>query len=103
MLVDGCWAAFAIGPYQGREINIKYGQFGEGDKEIITETAGSQECYNVQLCHNLRVSLTEPGVVSEDGRRAVMKTGMGIATLERINEEEATALKNDGDPLEAPP
>ena len=32
-----------------------------------------------------------------------MKTGMGMATLESITEEEATTLKNDGDLLEAPP
>ena len=40
LLVEGDGATFLVGPYQGREISVEYGQFGEADQEIVAETAG---------------------------------------------------------------
>ena len=43
------------------------------------------------------------GILYDEGRKVVMKGGAGIASLEKITEEELEELLNDCDPIEAPP
>ena len=63
--------------------------------------------------------LTDLGILYDQGRKCVMKGGyscqeifsnvkcqtgpLGIATLEKISEDDLEAIENDFDPIEAPP
>ena len=43
------------------------------------------------------------GVVSEDCQKNSFKSSVGITVLDWMTEAEAVALKEDGDPIDAPP
>ena len=45
----------------------------------------------------------ESGVLYAEGKKCMTKGMMGVAEYEKITEEEAIAIENDGDPIDAPP
>ena len=102
ILVNGSKGVMKDPTYSGREIDIKFGDFGEADPEIVKATG--QKYYNLQLTYTARgMEVNEPGVISKDGLNITLKGVMGTCELEWITEEEAAALEADGDPIEAPP
>ena len=80
-----------------RNIEIKLGDFGEADPEIVKITG--QKVYNIDFGQNSKVEL---GVVSKDGLSITTKGWMGIDVFEWMNEEDAAAMEADRDPVEAP-
>lgn len=101
LLVDGLKGVMT---HHGKPLDImkiEMGDFGEADPEIASTTGKSR--YNIKLHYNLRVDMTEYGVVSMDGYKATTKGLMGISTLEWITPEQRSVIEADGDPIEAPP
>ena len=45
----------------------------------------------------------ESGVLYAEGEKCMTKGMMGVAEYEKITEEEAIAIENAGDPIDAPP
>ena len=87
----------------GNEIQMKitYEDFGEAFEEI-TEATGETN-YGVQFVTSVAgEDYTELGVVYEDGKKIMTKGLMGVCKLEWITPEEAEALENEGDPVDAP-
>ena len=83
-------------------INVNFGDFGASDPEIASTTG--QTTYNVEFKSSFEDRVfAEYGVISEDGLTITLKGMMGTATLTWITDEEAKALEEDGDPIEAPP
>ena len=82
--------------------NLKYGSFGEADPKIVEETG--EKNYNVELSFDfIGKAMADYGVVTEDGRKLMLKGIDGIRTRLWITDEEAELIENDGDPIEAPP
>ena len=50
-----------------------------------------------------KLEFRELGVVYEEGRRCSMKGMARLSALEKITEEELEIIRNDFDPIEAPP
>jgi len=83
-------------------MKISFGNFGAADPEIAKCTA--TDISNIELSFSFGENVRAmPGVVSEDGKRILTKGITGINTLDWMTEEETQALKEDGDPIEAPP
>ena len=83
-------------------LKIKYGDFGEADPQICEATGHSS--YNVQLTYSASgEDFTEPGVMTENGRKMKTKQMFGVSSYEQITEEEVKAMEDDCDPIEAPP
>ena len=80
----------------GQALKIKYGEFGEADPEIAR--ASREMFYNMEL-RTEEGKFKTFGVVSADGKKIIMKGNWGISCNEWITEEEAAALKNEGDLL----
>jgi len=92
---------------------FSYGDWGEAMDEIKEKSGFSR--YNVHLkmdwgdmdegFKEMAEKFSEVGVVSEDGDKCFIRNGMGMGdtVLERITEEEAIAIENDYDPIDAPP
>ena len=82
---------------------LTYGDFGEAHPEV-SKLAGGRKV------HNLKITLTrgdmdfiELGVMNDDGTSATMKGMMGVSTLTKISDDEATEILASGDPIDAPP
>ena len=50
-----------------------------------------------------KLEFRDLGVVYEEGRRCSMKGMARLSGLEKITEEELEIIRNDFDPIEAPP
>ena len=50
-----------------------------------------------------KLEFTENGVLYAEGEKCMTKGMGGVAELEKITEEEAIAIQNAGDPIDAPP
>ena len=83
------------------EARITLGDLGKADPEIVK--AAGQDSYNFQLDYTFGQDITEKGVLSEDGLKIMTKGVMGVCEMHWITEEEAKALEDEGDPIEAPP
>ena len=81
--------------------SIMLGDFGAADPEVAKRTG--QQLYNIRIVFYFGKDVTEYGVVSLDGCRITTKCLMGICEMEWITEEEAAALEEEGDPIDAPP
>ena len=83
-------------------MSITLGNFGDSDPEIAKSTG--QQNSNIELSYTFAEHVTTMfGVVSEDGRRITFKSSVGITVLDWMTDEEAEAMKEDGDPIDAPP
>ena len=81
---------------------LKYGSFGEADPRIVEMTG--ERFYNLEIRYDLiGKEMTDYGVLTEHGRKMVLKGNSGIVTRLWITDEEAELIENDGDPIEAPP
>ena len=83
------------------EMRLTFGDFGEADPEIVEKTG--KKIYNFQFSYTFGQEFKELGVVSEDGLKITTKGLMGVAEMEWKTDEEMEAIKNSGDPAEAPP
>jgi len=103
VIVDGARATSrGSGGVFSEEMTFKQGTFGEADEEIAAATG--QKINNIEMRYRyLNKDVTDLGVVSEDGLKITTKSGWGIVTYDWITEEEAAALEDVGDPIEAPP
>ena len=101
IVFDGNTAAMKGTNGSSHQIKLKVGAFGETDPEIAEITG--QKFYNLELSYSFGKDFSELGVVSEDGLQITMKGMMGMAVLKWITKEEAAALEEEGDPIEAPP
>merc|ERR1712080_546650 len=73
-----------------------------GDAEIVEFTG--EKHYNVAAeCESYGNQVMEPGVLDEDGKKFTLMTNQGVLVYQWIPEDEAEAIKNEGDPIEAPP
>ena len=81
---------------------LKYGSFGEADPRIVEMTG--ERFYNLEIRYDLiGKEMTDYGVLTEHGRKMVLKGNSGIVTRLWITDEEAELIENEGDPIEAPP
>ena len=81
---------------------LKYGSFGEADPRIVEMTG--ERFYNLEIRYDLiGKEMTDYGILTEHGRKMVLKGNSGIVTRLWITDEEAELIENDGDPIEAPP
>ena len=100
-MFDGNTAVMRRANGAANKISFKVGDLGEAAPEI-TETTG-HDFYNIELSYRFGADFTELGVVSEDGLQITMKGMMGVAVLKWVPGEDAAALEEEGDPIEAPP
>ena len=83
-----------------RTVQVEYGDFGPAEEEIVQQCGARR--YNIRLSHGLEMGTAqELGVISRDGRKAIVKSFMGTYQLEWVAEDQAT--EEETDPLEAPP
>eukprot|EP00090_Calanus_glacialis_P010348 TRINITY_DN18735_c0_g1_i2.p1 TRINITY_DN18735_c0_g1~~TRINITY_DN18735_c0_g1_i2.p1 ORF type:complete len:248 (+),score=69.84 TRINITY_DN18735_c0_g1_i2:39-746(+) len=83
-------------------VDLKYGDFGDADREICETTGQSQ--FRLELSFTVHEKVfKELGVVNENGMKITTKSMMGIAEFEWITDEEAGAMEEDTDPIDAPP
>jgi len=93
---------------------IQYGDFGEADPKV-QELTGLKN-YNIKIKlsfviedepakdgDNKLPEFIDSGILYENGNKCVLKGSAGVSQLTKITEEEFVALKNDFDPIEAPP
>jgi len=86
---------------KSHSVKLSLGNFGPADPAIVESTGRST--YNIQFLYSGPPDMKELGVVSQDGLKITLKGSMGIATLDWMTEEEAAALVEEVDPIEAPP
>jgi len=89
------------GAATGGEIKLISGDFGPATSDIVGATG--QQINNIQLRYNMGVEMIESGVSSMEGLKITIKGQAGIYVAEKISFEEAKAIENDGDPVDAPP
>ena len=83
-------------------VGFKYGHFGEAE-QVISNLTGIDN-YNVEVVFTINNEDRKiSGIVADKGEKLFMKTPRGIRKLEKITEEEAKEVLEDGDPIEAPP
>jgi len=99
--IDGkCEASDAAG--NEYPMKIEYGDFGEADS-VVQERSGGKH-YNVKLTISFfGADLVDLGVVFDEGRQCSMKGIAGVSGLVKITEEDLERIRNDFDPIEAPP
>ena len=84
------------------KLTFNYGDFGKASDRVADKSA--KENFNVEVkCEFFNNEVVDHGVMMDDGRTFYLENMMGLWTLEWISDEEAEALENDGDPIEAPP
>ena len=84
--------------------NIKSFPFlGEADP-AVQERSGDKS-YNMKLTmlYKKSVEFSDLGILYDMGRRCCMKGMAGVASLEKITEEQMEEIMNDCDPIDAPP
>ena len=103
LLVNGDKGMIKLSLMGDLEAEIKYGDFGDTDDNI--KEATGQDKYNIQLTFTAEgQTVHELGVITEEGQKISTKSMMGgIAVFEKISDEEAKAMEDDGDPIDAPP
>jgi len=93
-------------------MNIEYGNLGPADA-LIKEQTGKDE-YNITLqmvytpelpegWKDLAEKFKDSGVLSEDGKRCVLKNAFGVCEYIKITDEEWKAMEDNFDDIEAPP
>merc|ERR1711936_155803 len=86
-------------------LTIQYGDFGDTMEEV-RELTGEPR-YTIQIKiedgETKTIDVSDFGVVVEGGKKMVLKSSAGVATFEKITDEEFIALENDFDDIEAPP
>jgi len=89
-------------------VTVEYGDFGAAHPEVQRRSGMAN--YNIKI--TLRLSEEnqgrpleghEYGIVYDGGRYAALKGTPAFASLEKITEEELEEIRNDFDPIEAPP
>ena len=76
-------------------VRLRYGEFGEADRGTV---------YNVELIYSVNDQThVEHGTVSRQGSLLSRKSAMGVHDYQKISEEEAKKVLDDGDPMDAPP
>lgn len=102
MVVDGSKVELMAHAGDPLNLSVKVGPCGEAHPDMVEATG--QKMYNIEFTYIFgEKPFIEPGVISDGGLKIKMLGIMGVADLEWISEEEAEALKDYGDPIEAPP
>ena len=82
-------------------VGIKYGDLGDADPGICGSTG--QSIYNVEHCISVDAhKFKELGVITENGIKMTTKSYIGLHEFEKISEEEANEMVEEGDPINAP-
>ena len=83
-------------------VDLSFGDFGEADHKIYEATG--QNTYNVELAISVNgEDHRHLGMVLANGCKMITKSSMGLHDYEKISEEEAIGLLEDGDPIDALP
>ena len=84
------------------KLTFNYGDFGKASARVAEKSG--KENFNVEVkCEFFNNEVVDHGVMMDDGRTFYLENMMGLWILDWISDEEAKALENDGDPIEAPP
>ena len=84
------------------KVFFKHGSFGNTSKDVF-ELSG-EKTNNVEVKFEAgNKDLVSQGVVLDEGSKFIIETVMGVWILEWVSPQEMERLKNDGDPIEAPP
>merc|ERR1712008_516638 len=68
---------------------------------VICEATG-ESSYNVELSYDVKDQVhIEYGLVTEAGAKLLRKSVMGVHDYEKISEEEANEVLDDGDPIDS--
>lgn len=102
MLVKGNEAIFHGTNGQDYPATIELGNFGDLDEAMAKQTDVKK--LNIKITMNIgEIVRVFEGVLREDGKQIVIKSGNGNSVLDLMTEEEVESLEADGDPFEAPP
>ena len=84
------------------EVGLSYGDYGKVDTAIYDITGITNYNVEVSFIFNNDV-FKQLGIITERGEKLLIKTAGGVLDFEKITEEEAKEVMEDGDPEEAPP
>ena len=101
-VIDGNSVTLCFDSGVTHQATISLGNFGQVDPEIKKTTGAEISNVEISLSFGEHV-VTMVGVVSGNGKKITARCSTGIAVLEWMTEAEAKAMKEDGDPIDAPP
>jgi len=102
VVVHGDTAIMHFGSGVTHTATISVGDYGKADQEVQDLTGVENSNVEISLRFGEQM-MSMVGVVTNGGKKMTLRCSTGVAVLEWMTEEEAAAMMDDGDPINAPP